>query len=332
MIKRLRLPEYNYDFNTNTGLFVRWGKTPSDDPQCSPIGPEIADIEVTTICRGAGGDLCKFCYKSNNPYGKNMSFDTFKIIFDKLPKNLTQIAFGADAHAMANPDLFKMMAYCRQNNVVPNITVADIDEPVAAELARLCGATAVSHYDTGICKRSIHNLHEAGLKQINIHQMVSEETLDNCYSIIDEAKNIPGLNAIVMLSLKQKGRGRNHTPLPFHMFKDMIDYAMEKKAPIGFDSCTAHKFLKYVEGKNDEKLSRLAIFVEPCESMLFSTYIDVDGIVYPCSFSPGTPGWETGIDVVNCKNYMEDVWNSERMMVWRNGLIANERRCPLYQI
>lgn len=84
MVKKLRLPEYNYDFNTETGLFVRWGKTREDDPQLSPIGPEIADIEITTSCHGAGGELCKFCYKSNNPSGRNMSFDTFKIIFDKL--------------------------------------------------------------------------------------------------------------------------------------------------------------------------------------------------------------------------------------------------------
>jgi hypothetical protein len=51
----------------------------------------------------------------------------FKKVFDKLPKNLTQIAFGADASATANPDLFRMMEYCRENGVVPNITVADIN-------------------------------------------------------------------------------------------------------------------------------------------------------------------------------------------------------------
>ena len=332
MIKRLRLPEYNYDFDTQTGLFVRWGKTREEDPQSSSIGPEIADIEVTTSCRGSGGQLCNFCYKSNNPNGKNMSFETFKIIFDKLPKNLTQIAFGADASCEANSDLFQMMAYCRTNNVVPNITVADISEHTAERLANVCGAVAVSHYQTSVCKRSIELLHKHGLKQINVHQMVSEETLDNCYTIMDEAKNIPGLNAIVMLSLKQKGRGRNFSPLPYHMFKDMLDYALANKIPIGFDSCTAHKFLKYVNESGNEALMKLAVFVEPCESMLFSTYIDVDGVAYPCSFTPGTPGWEKGIDVVACKDYMSDVWNNERMEVWRSGLIGNERRCPLYSI
>ena len=332
MLKSLRLPDYNYDFDTKTGLFARWGKTKDEDPQFSPIGPEIADIEVTTSCCGAGGQLCKFCYKSNNPDGKNMSFDTFKTIFDKLPKNLMQIAFGADASGEANPDLFRMMEYCRENNVVPNITVADISAHTAMKLAKLCGAVAVSHYDTNICKRSIDLLYRGGLQQINIHQMVSEETLENCYNIMDEAKNIPGLKAIVMLSLKKKGRGKYFNPLPYYLFSDLVDYAMQNKVPLGFDSCTAHKFLKYVDNSGNPDLQKMAVFVEPCESMLFSTYIDVDGMVYPCSFTPGSAGWDTGLDAVKCEDYINDIWNHERMIQWRQNLIAKDRVCPLYHI
>lgn len=249
-------------------------------------------------------------------------------------RNVTtlQIAFGADSAATANPDLFKMMEYCRSNGVVPNITVADITEETAIKLATVCGAVAVSHYQTDTCKRSIALLYKHGLKQINIHQMVSEENLDKCYDIIDAAKDIPGLNAIVMLSLKQKGRGKGFTPLPYHLFKDMIDYSLEKEISFGFDSCTAHKFLRYVNESGNPELMKQAIFVEPCESMLFSTYVDVDAMAFPCSFSPNTPGWETGIDLTKCNNYMEDVWNHERMQIWRNGLIGNERKCPLYNI
>ena len=60
-----------------------------------------------------------------------MSFDTFKKIFDRLPRNLTQLAFGADAHCKSNPDIWEMMSYCRtngKNEVIPNIAVADIDD------------------------------------------------------------------------------------------------------------------------------------------------------------------------------------------------------------
>ena len=39
-----------------------------------------------------------------------MTFDEFKIIFDKMPKTLTQIAFGI-MDIKTNPDFFKMMEY-----------------------------------------------------------------------------------------------------------------------------------------------------------------------------------------------------------------------------
>ena len=34
-------PEYNFIFNKETGFFARWGKTPKDDPQFCPFGPEL---------------------------------------------------------------------------------------------------------------------------------------------------------------------------------------------------------------------------------------------------------------------------------------------------
>ena len=99
---------YKYIFNKTNGDFMRWGETYKDDPEYSPIGGEILDIEVTTICNGINGKLCSFCYKSNTPSGKNMSFDTFKDILNVMGVQLTQVAFGADSQATSNPDLFKM--------------------------------------------------------------------------------------------------------------------------------------------------------------------------------------------------------------------------------
>jgi len=57
--KVLRSENYNYIFNSRTGFFVRWGKTADDDPQYSPFGPEILDLEISV-----GGDCmgnCPFC-------------------------------------------------------------------------------------------------------------------------------------------------------------------------------------------------------------------------------------------------------------------------------
>lgn len=60
-VKFLNSPNYKYAFNLNTGYFMRWGATLQDDPVISPFGPEICDIEISTICRQG----CSFCFPSN---------------------------------------------------------------------------------------------------------------------------------------------------------------------------------------------------------------------------------------------------------------------------
>ena len=80
----LRSENYNFVLDKKTGFFARWGKNKEDNPEYSEFGPEIADIEISTICHGVPGvGPCRFCYKSNTPNGINMSFDTFKIIVIK---------------------------------------------------------------------------------------------------------------------------------------------------------------------------------------------------------------------------------------------------------
>ena len=82
---------YNYTYDKISGLFRRWGETYDDDPEYSPAGPEILDLEISV--NGCPNN-CKFCYKSNsNESAVNMTFETFKSIIDKMPKTLTQIAF-----------------------------------------------------------------------------------------------------------------------------------------------------------------------------------------------------------------------------------------------
>jgi len=333
-IKILRSPKYNYTFNKINGMFARWGKTEKEDPNYCEFGPEILDIEVTTICKGPGGKLCPFCYKGNTPNGINMEFKTFKTILDKMPRTLTQIAFGADAQATSNPDLFRMMEYARSREVVPNITVADISDEIADKLVRYCGAVAVSRYaDYDICYDSVKKLVDGGLDQVNIHFMLSRETYKDAFKTIDDYADDPrlkGLNAIVFLSLKQKGRGVKYNSITKEEFKKLIDYAFEKKAPIGFDSCSAPKFLNAVKDRPDYE--RLEMLAEPCESSCFSSYIDAEGKFFPCSFSEGCDGWKDGIDVTTCDTFVKDIWNNIRVKQFRNTLIKGKRSCPLYEV
>lgn len=99
---------YNYVFNKNTGLFIRYGESNDDDPIFSPFGPEFLDIEITTKCDGVNGKLCVYCYKSNNMNGKNMSFETFREISKNFPDTVCQITFGVDSKCKQNPDTFKI--------------------------------------------------------------------------------------------------------------------------------------------------------------------------------------------------------------------------------
>jgi MoaA/NifB/PqqE/SkfB family radical SAM enzyme len=332
--KYLKSKDYNYVFNKATGMFARWGATREEDPNFCEFGPEILDIEVTTKCNGPNGKLCPFCYKGNTPNGINMSLDTFKTILNKMPNTLTQIAFGADAQATSNPDLFKMMEYARSLEIIPNITVADISDETADKLVSVCGAVAVSRYaDKDICYNSVKKLIDRGLKQTNIHFMLSKETYEDAFITIGDYvtdDRLKGLNAIVFLSLKQKGRGIKYNSITKEEFKELINESFTEEVPIGFDSCSAPKFLNAVKYRNNYK--QLEMLAEPCESSCFSSYIDAEGKFFPCSFSEGCDDWKDGIDVVSCNSFVDDIWHHPRVEAFRNKLMAYNRSCPLYKV
>lgn len=333
-MKMVSSEKYNYMFRKSDGYFLRWGETKLDDPNFSPFGPEIADIEITTSCKGPGKKLCSFCYKSNTPNGKNMSLDEFKLLLDKLPKTINQVAFGADAQCESNPDIWGMMAYCREKGVIPNITVADISDETADNLMKYVGAVAVSRYDDkNYCYNSVKKLTSRGLQQTNIHIMISEETYDTTIETINDYKTderLKNLNAIVFLSLKKKGRGTKHTPLSKEKFKSLVDLALDNNVPIGFDSCSANKFLEAVKDRKNYKM--LEACTEPCESTCFSAYFDVDSFYYPCSFSPGSDEWLSGIKITEKIDFIKDVWNNNKTVNFRKNLLKNNRNCPCYDI
>lgn len=349
MIKQVRTPEYNCDFDTKTGKFKRWGasRDTCDDPQYSPIGPELVDMEISTICHGISGVPCKHCYKSNTAQGKNMSFETFGRIFDKLPGNVGQIAFGI-GDLDSNPDMLEIFGYCKTGGVIPNVTTNGwkLDDWWAEELASVCGAVAVSrYYDKNICYDAVEKLTKAGLKQVNIHQLVSEETYENCVETINDIINneprLDGLNAIVFLSLKKKGRGEGYHRLSEEKFDNLVKLCLDNWVRFGFDSCTAHRFTEFIElhPKYHSLKNQLRDMIEPCESTLFSIYINVDGEVFPCSFCEGE-GWgslcpstgKIGIPVLKCDDFLQDIWYSNSIKRFRKDLIDNCRKCPMFEV
>jgi len=166
--------------------------------------------------------------------------------------------------------------------------------------------------------------------------MICQETYEKAFEIMKDIKSDPRLeklNAIVFLSLKTKGRSKGRFQLSQEQFSNLTNYALENNVSFGMDSCSAQKFTKAIEGHaNEAQMNQSA---EPCESSLYSSYIDVKGDFYPCSFSPGTPGWETGISVLDCDDFIKDVWFSDRVRKFSEGVIKCrncKQSCSIYDI
>lgn len=318
---------YNYIFNRETGFFARWGETPVDNPTFAPLGPEIADIEIVQgDCMG----MCSFCYKSNGEV-KNvyMNLDTYKKLLAKLPPNLLQIAFGI-TDIDGNPDFFEIMEHTRSKGIIPNYTThgLDITPEIAKRTKELCGAVAVSVVDKEKTYDAIKMFNDAGMDQVNIHFTLSEETYEKAFEIMKDIKDDPrlsGLNAIVFLSLKQKGRGESHSSLSTKKYREVVDYGMNNNIGIGFDSCSAPKFLAAVKDHKD--YAQLEQLSEPCESYLFSIYINTFGECTPCSFLEDE-GYDS-FNVLECDDFLKDIWYNDSVSKWRDELVGTAKNCAV---
>jgi MoaA/NifB/PqqE/SkfB family radical SAM enzyme len=338
-IKILKSEKYNFLFQKSDGFFARFGKTQEDDGDPSLGIPEIADIEISTACKQG----CSFCYKSNNPDGVNMSLETYKQLFSKLPLSVTQVAFGI-TDIDANPDMWDIFDYTRSNGVIPNVTIngSRMKPELYDRLSKTMGAVAVSvgtGYNKDNSYNSIKELTDRGMKQVNIHNMICLENFDYTIQVMKDCKTderLKNLNALVLLSLKTKGRAENRFhPLPQDKFNELCKFALSENISIGFDSCSSHKFFSYLDSDKsltDDFKNNMKNCVEPCESGCYSSYIDTEGFYFPCSFTPGTDDWKEGLNVLECDDFIDDIWQHEKTVKFRNKLIGCNRDCPLYKI
>jgi len=326
-VKMIRSEDYNYNFDKKTGYFARWGKTLDDDPQFSPIGPEILDLELSV--NGCPNN-CKFCYKGNtNDKATNMSFETYKTILSKMPRVLTQVALGITG-VQTNTDFIKILKYTREQEIIPNFTLSGIDltDELANEIVKYIGAVAVSAYETNknICYNTVKKFTDLGIKQTNIHLMCSKENENFVYEVLNDIQNddrLKNLNAVVLLKLKPKGRAiqNNFSNMSVDDYEKLVEYCISNRIRFGFDSCTAPDY-EYAIDKSklltDENKKEYIQMSESCESFgLFSSYIDVFGNYFPCSFAAGEGEWQEGISVLNCDNFIKDVWFSNKLNAYR---------------
>jgi len=327
-IKFFQSPRYNYVYHKVTGRFARWGVNEDDDPPYGPA-PEIADIEISV---DGCPERCAFCYKGNMPSEPtNMSVDTFGKILGKMPRALTQVALGITG-MQTNPDLVPIMELCRKNGIVPNFTLAgtDLTKELAVATSKLAGAVAVSARENNkeICYSAVNLFNALGMRQVNIHVMLSAETEDFAWRVIEDSmsdKRLERLNAIVFLGVKPKGRAKQgFRSLGQPGYDKLVSYCLDKSVRFGFDSCSAPKFERAVDKADVTDAFRKAMKMrsESCESDLFSSYINVHGEFWHCSFSENEPTFES-VNVLEAEDFVRDVWYSEAVKSFRERSLAS---------
>lgn len=237
-------------------------------------------------------------------------------------------------------DLWAIFEETQKRGWIPNITIngAGLTDEIADKLVSYCGAVAVSYYNEEITFNAVKMLTDRGLTQCNIHHMISNESFKDAWHLLHvrhSDSRLEKLNAIVFLSLKKKGRAvKGFTQLSQDLFDALVEYSYKNKIAIGFDSCSAFKYLKSIEDNlNYEEMAR---FVESCESSCFSMYINVEGKYFPCSFLEGVDDWHDGIDMLSENfDFMENLWFDGHNIKFRNKVIKcrdEKMSCCVYEI
>jgi radical SAM protein with 4Fe4S-binding SPASM domain len=327
-VKIFSSPAYNYIFRKEDGFFLRWGRTKEDNPKFGPFGPELLDISITSRCYPG---TCKYCYQNAKKDGLDMSVDYLRKLLEKIPPSVGQIAWGGGEPTM-HPDFVEILRMTREDfGIVPNYTTNghNLTKEIVEATAKYSGAVATSyHGDWDVTLQSVNKFTEAGMDQTNIHFVLSEDTIDEAIWLCGRPQNaFKNVNAVVFLLYKPQGRApksgilRNESKI-LELLKLMRE---NKSFKMGFDSCSVPMLYKFASGKQD--IEMLELLAEPCESTLFSYYIDVDGKGYPCSFC------KSHVEPINVNaeeedfNFLRDVWYNHITTEFRRKNMNSTQDC-----
>jgi radical SAM protein with 4Fe4S-binding SPASM domain len=331
----VRDTKYNYIsiFNPDNGQGIRsniYDENEQDtgiDPFMGSF-PELLDIGIMGSCAHGKSGLCAEsgvqCYQ-NGIYETqpDMTLEDYKKIIDQCKGRTFQVALGGRGDPDMHRDIVSILAYSRENNVVPNFTTSGfgLKEELLPYIKEYCGAAAVSWYRNKFTQKAIDMFLSAGIRT-NIHYCLSKSTIDEAIDMIVNRKYPEKINRIIFLLHKPVGQGTEdkvlriedeHVKRFFSLFND------EKTADkAGFDSCSVPALLCYAD-----KINPLCI--EACEAGRFSAYISPDYRLYPCSFEKNP---EFGINLR--ENSIEEAWNSGRFNEFRNRFDGKCGGCPKY--
>jgi len=320
-IKIIRTNSYEIKFNMLTGVEITQGINGYNDPRVLEMC-SLIDIGVMGHCN----NRCNFCYQGDIQQ-PNMKLQDYKKIILESKNSVMQVALGGRGNPDEHENFYELLAFARQNNIIPNYTTAgNTMTKEKAELSKMTGATAVSDYNENFTYNAINLLMAAGVKT-NIHTIVSKQSMDRILKILDGEDvwggrvDISKLNAVIFLLFKPQGRGKQYPEwAPTNeQIKDFIKLMRNPKCEfkIGLDSCMVCRISQLDNLSEQEKM-----FIDTCEASRMSMYITPNMIAKPCSFGDDSYG-------INLKNIsIEYAWNSLNFNIIRSKLLFNPTKCP----
>ena len=330
-------------FDTDTGFHIRSGILTKDagvfeDSDIDPFMrsfPNLLDIGVMGHCIHKATGNCQkagvFCYQGNDVQ-PNMTLENFTKIMEQSKGKVQQVAIGGRGDPNKHEQFYELLATARKYNIVPSYTTSGHDLTDAEiRSSKLCGAVAVSYYRQPYTYDALNRFIAAGVKT-NIHYVIGNNTIDQAMYDLDRYRKVfpQGLNALIFLLHKPVGLGSVENCLKkddprVKYFFEMVE-GTKYPFKIGFDACFCSGIANHMKTVNP-------MYVTPCDSGTFSSYISSDMIMVPCSFDKDRM---YGIDLN--KFTMQEAWDSDKFEAFRtihknscvNCSKHNEcRTCPI---
>lgn len=249
---------------------------------------------------------------------------------------LLQLAFGI-TNLDANPELLQICAFAQKIGITPNVTCHGKDkvsDEFIKTLCGLCGSIAVSRYDKNKTYDFLERLWFNGCRQTNMHVLVAEETYDEVIEAIHDVTNdkrLANLSSIVLLFLKQRGRGEGYTKISDKKANLIFKTAVDNNIKFGFDICCSHRFTNFIKKYNNQNMNFPDVY-DYCDSGRFSGYVNTLGQFCPCSFIENNGMWLNGPSVLECNNFIKDIWMGEKNELYRSILLGHDNTCLYYDV
>ena len=333
-------------YERKTGLFVRMPFKGHKDPLWSPHGPEIADVEITTVCSTGN---CGMCYMDSTAQGNHMTMEDLDLLIGQLKETPCHAVAMGGGNPNEHPQFVEILKKFSDANITPSYTTNghNITPEILEATKEYCGAVAVSwpwwekrhkNFNRNLIvnnerKRTAHQalnmFLEAGI-QTNIHFVLGDKSIDKAIEFLKTEPavlNLKRLNAMVFLLHKPVGRAKPEDNLRIDdpRVDEFLEVAglnsqkngekIKPKWGIGFDSCS----VPLLVDRTDTDLD----YTETCESARFSIFITRDLKTMPCSFlkaSKNPPDLH--------KTRLSTVWREDELFTnHRNSMIKTDSEC-----